>query len=118
MAITFDAFDISQVATADTKQTTDGGLSAVAGGTTWQIVSVRASNESNISETLTVHLPNPDAAAVAANIAIPPKAILPGKVDLLPEILGEILTAGTTLRTVTGTGNAINLKIGLLIRTT
>lgn len=118
MAISFDAYDISQVAAADTKQTTEGGLTEVAAGTTWQILNARAANESSAAEILTVHLPNPDAAAAAANIAVPPKTILAGKTDLLPEILGDIWIAGTALRTVTTTGLAINLKIGIMIRTT
>ena len=118
MAISFDAYDISQVAAADTKQTTDDGLTEVAAGTTWQILNARAANESGAAEILTVHLPNPDAAAAAANIAVPPKTILAGQTDLLPEILGDIWTAGTALRTVTATGAAINLKIGIMIRTT
>lgn len=115
--VAFDAYDVSQLAAADTQQTTEDSRTAVATGEVWTITQASATNESAATETLSVHMPNPDAAAADANVVIDAKAILPGQDVILSSLLGRVMLAGTSLRTVTGTGSAINLFISLQIKT-
>ena len=117
MGIAFDDYDISQVAAADTQQTTTDGRTIIATGETGIITEATATNESAATETLSIHIQNPDAAAAAANVVIDAKGVLAGQEVVLAGLLGRTMKAGSSLRTVTGTGSAINLHISLTIRT-
>ena len=117
MGISFDEYDVSQVAAADTQQTTTNSRSVIATGEVGIITEATATNESAATETLSIHIMNPDAAAAAGNVVIDAKPILAESEVVLASLLGRNMLAGASLRTVTGTGSAINLHISLTIKT-
>jgi len=112
MGISFEEVRVEQLAVADTTQYT------VAAGTTAEITQGTMCNESTSTETFSFHIPNPTAAAGDTNLVIDTKAVLPGQTDLLPELLGKRMTAGTVFKTTCSTANALNMHLSIMVRTT
>lgn len=112
--MSYDAYNISLVPAADTLQTTDSGITAVAAATAWIIQNASVHNTSTAAETLTIHMPNPDAAAATANETVI-ITILGDETEIISELLGRQMVSGTSLRTVTSTGLVLNLHISLKV---
>ena len=111
MAISYPEVRVEQIATADTTQYT------VSSGTTAEVTQGTITNESASNETFSIYIPNPTAAGGDTNVLIDTKAILAGKTDLLPELIGKRLTAGSVIKTTCSTANALNMHLSLMVRT-
>jgi len=111
MAISFEEVRVEQLAIADTTQFT------VAVGVNVEVTQGTITNESASTVTFSFHIPNPTAAAGDTNVLIDTKAILPGKTDLLPELLGKRFDAGTVFKTTASAANALNMHLSLMTRT-
>ncbi len=111
MSISFTEVRAEQIAIADTLHYT------VEAGTTAEITQGTICNESAATVTFSVHIPNPTAAAGDTNKVIDTKAILAGQTDLLPELLGKRLSAGSEIRTTASAADALNMHLSLMVRT-
>jgi len=111
MAISYEEVRVEQMAIADTSQ------KVVEDGTNAEITQGTICNESASAVTFSVYIPNPTAAGGATNLVIDGKTILAGQTDLLPELLGKRLSAGTDIRTSCSTATALNMHLSLMIRT-
>ena len=110
MAIAFVEVRSEQVPVADTTHYT------VTTGTTAEITQATVCNESTASQTISFYIPNPTAAAGVTNQVISSKTILAGQTDLLPELLGKRLSAGSVIKTTASDGASLNLHMSLMIR--
>lgn len=111
MAISFKEVRVEQIAVADTAHFT------VEAGTTAEITQGTICNESAATQTFSVYIPNPTAAAGTTNVVIDTKPILAGQTELLPELLGKRLDAGTVIKTTASDGSSLNMHLSLMIRT-
>ena len=112
MSISFEEVRVEQIAAADTTQFT------VDVGTTAEITQGTVCNESTSAQTFSVYIPNPTAAAGVTNVVIDTKTILAGQTDLLPELLGKRMDAGTVIKTTASDGASLNMHLSLMVRTT
>lgn len=111
MAISYEEVRSEQVPVADTLHFT------VAAGTTAEITQSTMVNESAATESFSFYIPNPAAAAGTTNVVIDTKPVLPGLTDLMPELLGKRLSAGTEFRTTASDGSSLNMHLSLMVRT-
>lgn len=109
--ISYQEVRVEQIAAADTTQFT------VSSGTTAEITQGTICNESAGDETFSIYIPNPTAAAGATNVLIDTKTILAGQTDLLPELLGKRLSAGSVIKTTASDGSSLNMHLSLMVRT-
>lgn len=111
MAISYEEVRSEQMPVADTTHKT------IEVGTTAEITQGTICNESTSAQTFSIYIPNPTAAAGATNVVIDEKTILAGQTDLLPELLGKRLDAGTVIKTTSSDGSSLNMHLSLMIRT-
>jgi hypothetical protein len=70
-----------------------------------------ATNYSAAVATLSVNLVAVSGAPTNDNLIIKAKALQPGETYLCPELVGQVLTTGTTISTLTASATAINIRV-------
>lgn len=97
--------EATQVANAQTTQYT------VPPSTKVIIDKFTATNNTGATATLTVNLVPNAGAAAAANIVLAAKAIAANECYTCPELVGQILATGDFISTLSGTNNAITIRV-------
>lgn len=70
-----------------------------------------ATNNTGLAATLTVNIVPSGGAAATANIILAAKVIAAGECYTCPEIVGQVLNAGAFVSTISGTNNAITIRM-------
>ena len=82
----------------------------VASNVTAIIDKFTATNFSAAAATISVHLITAGSSADDSNVITKTKRLQPTEVYTFPEIVGQILTTNSSISTVAGTANAVNIR--------
>ena len=108
MAISFTASEIEQLAT-----TPGATIYTAPSNTTAQVVFANCTNESGGALTFTIHVVQSGGSLADTNIYVDAKSLAGGGSDMVPEIVGAILSPGDFIIAFGSAGSALNLKLGI-----
>jgi hypothetical protein len=108
MSVSFTAAEIEQLAVSP-----GATIYTAPANTTSQVVFANCTNESTGALTFTIHVVQSGGSLADTNLYVDGKSVGAAKSDLVPEIVGLILSPGDFIIAFGSAANALNLKLGI-----